>query len=83
MATSFSCGRSRSVRTEPPTMGKQLVNFITCGVVFKEVFEDTKRTNNDLQKITHKTKDRATRIPQKPELNSGAPEGLAVPAPLE
>jgi hypothetical protein len=27
MATSFSGGRSRK---EPPTMGKQLVNFITC-----------------------------------------------------
>jgi hypothetical protein len=27
MATSFSGGRSRR---EPPTMGKQLVNFITC-----------------------------------------------------
>jgi hypothetical protein len=31
MATSFSGGRSRSTRREPPTMGKQLVNFITCG----------------------------------------------------
>jgi hypothetical protein len=29
MATSFSGGRSRSSRREPPTM--QLVNFITCG----------------------------------------------------
>jgi len=29
--TSFSGGRSRSTRREPPTMGKQLVNFITCG----------------------------------------------------
>ena len=28
MATSFSGGRSQR---EPPTMGKQLVNFITCG----------------------------------------------------
>jgi hypothetical protein len=28
MATSFSGGRSRR---EPLTMGKQLVNFITCG----------------------------------------------------
>jgi len=24
-------GRSRSTRREPPTMDKQLVNFITCG----------------------------------------------------
>jgi hypothetical protein len=31
MATSFSGGRSRSIRREPSTMGKQLVNFITCG----------------------------------------------------
>ena len=31
LATSFSGGRSRSTRREPPTMGKQLVNFITCG----------------------------------------------------
>jgi len=30
-ATSFSGGRSRSPQREPPTMGKQLVNFITCG----------------------------------------------------
>jgi hypothetical protein len=30
MATSFSGGRSRSTRREPPTMGKQLVNLITC-----------------------------------------------------
>jgi hypothetical protein len=27
MATSFSGGRSRSIRREPSTMGKQLVNF--------------------------------------------------------
>jgi len=31
MATSFSGGRSRSTRREPPNMGKQLVNFINCG----------------------------------------------------
>jgi hypothetical protein len=31
MATTFSGGRSRSTWWEPPTMGKQLVNFITCG----------------------------------------------------
>ena len=30
MATSLSGGRSQSTRREPPTMGKQLVNFITC-----------------------------------------------------
>jgi hypothetical protein len=31
MATSFSGGGSRSTQREPPIMGKQLVNFITCG----------------------------------------------------
>jgi len=31
MATSFSGLRSRSTWREPPTMGKQMVNFITCG----------------------------------------------------
>ena len=31
MASSFSGGGSRSSRREPPTMGKQLLNFITCG----------------------------------------------------
>ena len=30
MATSFSGGGSRSTQREPPTLGKQLVNFITC-----------------------------------------------------
>ena len=33
-----------------------------------------KRTNNDLQNITHKTKDRVTRTPLKPGVNSGVPE---------
>ena len=33
-------------------------------------------------KQTHKNKDRLTRTPQKPGVNSGAPEGWAVPAPL-
>ena len=31
MVTSFSGGRNRSTRKEPPTMGKKLVNIITCG----------------------------------------------------
>jgi hypothetical protein len=31
MVTSFSGGGSRSTRRELPTLGKQLVNFITCG----------------------------------------------------
>jgi hypothetical protein len=36
-------------------------------------------TNNDIQNITHKTRDRATRIPLEQIVNSGALEGLAVP----
>jgi hypothetical protein len=31
METSFSNGGSWSTRRESPTMGKQLVNFVTCG----------------------------------------------------
>ena len=33
------------------------------------------RTNNDLQKTTYKTKDRATQTPLKTGVNSGAPKG--------
>jgi hypothetical protein len=40
MATSFSGGRSRSTRREPPTMGKELVNFITCGFKQLESLKD-------------------------------------------
>ena len=43
-----------------------------------------KCTNNDLQNTTQKTKDRATQTPPEIwDINSGAPEWLAVPAPLE
>jgi hypothetical protein len=38
MATSFSGGRSRSTWREPQTMGKQLVNFITCGCESSALF---------------------------------------------
>ena len=38
MATRFSGGRSRSTRREPLTMGKQLVNFITCGYESSALF---------------------------------------------
>ena len=44
--------------------------------------KENKRTNNDLQNVAHKTKDWVTRTPQNPGVNSGAPEGYAVPAPL-
>ena len=46
----------------------------------KEVIK-RKRTNNDLQNITQKTKDGARRIPKKGGFNSSAPERLAVPVP--
>ena len=39
------------------------------------------RINNDQQNTTKKTKDRATRIPLKPGVNTGAPQGSAVPVP--
>ena len=39
-----------------------------------------KRTNNDLQNNTHKTKDRVTRIPLKTGVNSGA-QTIAVTCP--
>jgi hypothetical protein len=41
----------------------------------------TKRTNNDLQNITHKTKDRVTRTPLKTEGELRC-SGRVVPAPL-
>jgi hypothetical protein len=34
-----------------------------------------KRTNNDLQNISQKTKDQTTRTELKSEVNAGAPEG--------
>jgi hypothetical protein len=33
-------------------------------------------------KHTYKTKDRVTQTPLKPGVNSGSPEGWAIPAPL-
>jgi hypothetical protein len=34
-----------------------------------------KRTSNDLQNLTHRTKDLATRTPLKPGVHPGAPKG--------
>ena len=39
-----------------------------------------KMTNNDVQNITQKNKDRATRIPLKSGGELRCPEGLAIPA---
>jgi hypothetical protein len=44
----------------------------------EKVQKDKQRSTNH----THKNKDRITRTPQKPGVNSCAPEGWAVPAPL-
>jgi hypothetical protein len=40
MATNLSCERSRSTHRELPTMGKQLVTFITCGRVNADLIDD-------------------------------------------
>ena len=40
-----------------------------------------KGANNNVQSITHKSKDRVTWTPLKTGVNAGAPEGKAVPAP--
>jgi len=41
----------------------------------KDRLYNGQRTNNDLQNITQKTKDRATQTPLKTGVNSGAPKG--------
>ena len=55
---------------------KSLKPYIEEGQTIQWPKERGKRTNSDLQNITQKTKDRATRTPLKPRVNSGAPEGL-------
>ena len=47
----------------------------------KERRKKEKQLHLYIQNITQKTKDRATRIHSKSEVNSGAPEGLEVPSP--
>ena len=42
--------------------------------------DQNKITNNNLQNITQKNRDRATQTPLKPDVNSGAPEGPTVPS---
>jgi hypothetical protein len=61
MATSFSGGGSQSTRREPPTLGKQLVNFITCGcessvpflVIYKAGCEPTQKGDTWNANQTH------------------------------
>jgi hypothetical protein len=45
---------------------------------FEYIYQHNKKDkgpSNDLQNITHKTKDRVTRTPLNTGVNSGAPEG--------
>jgi hypothetical protein len=52
MVTSFSDGESQSTRREPPTMGKQLVNLITCGYESSApFFVITKTGRHDIAEI--------------------------------
>jgi hypothetical protein len=47
MTTRFSGGGSRR---EPPTMGKQLVNFITCGCESQDIFSMKSADKNENKK---------------------------------
>jgi hypothetical protein len=47
--TSFSGGRSLSTRREPPTMGKQLASFITCGCESSAPFFVIMYGSNDIK----------------------------------
>jgi hypothetical protein len=53
MATIFSGGRSRRTRREPPMMGKQLVNFITCGCESSAPFYSHYKTLNHDPRVIH------------------------------
>jgi hypothetical protein len=50
-ATSFSGGRSRRIRREPPSMGKQLVNFITCNCEWSAPFLQFTKTGANPHRI--------------------------------
>jgi hypothetical protein len=51
MATSFSGGRSRNTRREPPTMGKQLVSFITCGYESSALFSVIYKAGSEKERV--------------------------------
>jgi hypothetical protein len=59
MANRFSGGRSRSNRREPLIMGKQLVNFITCGcessAPFLEIYKAGRKPTAILLKVALNT----------------------------
>jgi hypothetical protein len=59
-----------------------LIWFIVLNATINGQKKKDKRTNNDLQSTTQIIKDWAARTPLKTGMNSGAPEGWAVPAPM-
>ena len=65
MATSFSGGRSRSTQREPPTMGKQLVNFITCGCESSAPFYVIYKAGNEPTTVFEEFKHLRSRAPKK------------------
>jgi hypothetical protein len=60
MAVSFIGGRNRSTRREPPTMGKQLVNFITCDC-------ESKILGNEIKKKYLGARERKNLKPERPK----------------
>jgi len=97
MATSFSGGRSRSIRREPRTMGKQLVNVITCGCESSAPlfaygkFEDSTMvmrrtdnpTNNAWQTTTQQNKDWTIRTTLKRMTDLRCPERVSMNIQLD
>jgi hypothetical protein len=66
MATSFSGGGSQSTRREPPTMGKQLVNFITCGCESSAPFFVIYKSGTNPRRIGDRLVDPMTLLIQPP-----------------
>jgi hypothetical protein len=66
VGTSFSGGRSRSTRREPPTMGKQLVSFITCAASrvhpFCKLQSRTRTTSSSRLKMSRDTLNQSTHL---------------------
>jgi hypothetical protein len=60
MVTRFSGGRSRNTQREPPTMDKQLVNFVTCRckssapffVIYPLMFPDHEKKIKEYEQFT-------------------------------
>ena len=65
-----------------PSIQYQVLHLIKLFICKTSLKIQKKRTNNDLQNTTQKTKDRATKTPLKFGVNSGTAEENAVPAPL-